>query len=243
MSQIAGHQKAMKNDDSDYGKPIVQVEAIERGREKDTGYTVPNKEKEPEQHFHEGETIKTSYTVEEDTPSLYQRLKSRLLVAEYQVRSMVADYTKRAPEKTNPGNDKKELKGKGKSGHKSSDGSDKLFSSKGTFGSETTEDQKVRAGEEMGTGYETSSDEGGSSVPSSATGDTAAPAPTQPEALFKPAKAKDDSDITLEELRASKLNQNSSAEDVKAPGILTRMKEEVDAITDTVTEELGLKGK
>ncbi|KAL2610978.1 hypothetical protein R1flu_022670 [Riccia fluitans] len=105
-----------------------------------------------------------------------------------------------------------------------------------------SEDKKVRAGEEMGTGYEESSEEGGFSPQSSLTDDVGT-LPVQPETPFKPVKSKDDSDVTLEELRASKLNQNASAEDVKAPGIFQRVMEEVDAVTDKVSEELGFKGK
>ncbi|KAL2653398.1 hypothetical protein R1flu_021526 [Riccia fluitans] len=257
--RIEEQREKMKDDETDYEKPIVQVEGIERGREKGIGYTgfVTKKEKEPERHFHEGDTIKTSYTVEEDAPSLYERIKGKFLAADYQVRTMVTDYTKKghahheralpvsatkAEDEVKGKNGKEGPTGSGNADDETSDGSESLSSSKGAFSSETTEDKKVQAGEEMGTGYEESSEEGGPSPPSSVTGDTGSHR-AQSESLFKPINPKDASDATVEEVQGSSLNQNASADDVKAPGFFTRIKEKVDALTDKVDEELGLKRK
>ncbi|KAG6555499.1 hypothetical protein Mapa_002734 [Marchantia paleacea] len=270
--RCAGRTMDTKDDENQYVKPIVHVEGIERGRKEDTSDIShagkKEKEKEPKGYVHEGDTIKTTYTVEDDSPSLYQKLRGKLVAAEEHFRSKDAIHTKKAdphPEvnfsTVQPSNKphvasemrtkmwgdkhhdnacKDEVEGKNtKSEVKSKDTKDKTSlprsiekysSAKASFDLETTEDRKVQAGDELGTGYEESSDEGGVS-------------PRQSESVFKPVKPKDDSEVTLEELRESKLNQNTNAEDVKAPGVFTRAKEEVDALSNQVSEGLGLKEK
>ncbi|BBN12553.1 hypothetical protein MPTK1_5g21050 [Marchantia polymorpha subsp. ruderalis] len=283
-SRSAGRSMDTKDDENEYDKPIVHVESIERGWKVGTSDIShagkKEKEKESKSHVHEGDTIRTTVTVEDDSPSLYQKLRGKLAAAEEHFRPKDAIHTKKAdphPEvnlsTVQPSNkphvasemrkemwgdkhhnnaSKDEVEGKNsKSEVKSKDTKDKTSgprsiekyaSAKAFFDSETTEDRKVQAGDELGTGYEEGSEEGGFS-PSSGTTSGSGSLPKQSESVFKPVKPKDDSEVTLEGLRESKLNQNSSAEDVKAPGVFTRAKEEVEALSDQVSEGLGLKEK
>ncbi|CAM6089210.1 unnamed protein product [Calypogeia fissa] len=75
-----------------------------------------------------------------------------------------------------------------------------------------------------------------SNAPSAETGSTGEAHQKKSQSV-KPVEAKDHDELTLESLRASKLTPQTSTDDVKAPGIFERVKEEVEAIAESIQEE------
>lgn len=246
--------------------PIVQVQGVEKGLEEDSRSSPSAKEaKKPSagnEYVHDGENIKTSYDVEEDvSPSLFQKLKEKFVGAEDNLHTNNAD-PHPAPSQNAPGilskvqqsilGKKNDVKPEAESKELKKVDSliPRSFQPKEVPIEFPREEPKVRSEEEekgttisgeLGTGYEEDSDKGALSSESSIDLSDKECSSRQPESVFKPVEVKDASETSLEDLRASKLNQNSTPDDVKAPGAFDRAKEEVEAVTDQIKEGLNLK--
>lgn len=240
--------------------PIVRVDGVEQGREEDASSVSSTKIRahspEGEQHNHEGDTIKSSYDVEEDVPpSLYEKLKGSVLGVEDKLRPKDALQAKNAdphPSLTpqGPGMFSHVQEMLWKTTDQAKPNAEADFSSKDAPAEPAimADDKPGFSSNELGTGYEEdtergalSSDDSIDSIDKESLSKQREGLSKQPEGLFKPVKENRASDLTLEDVRAKK--QVNSLDDVKAPGVLGRAKEEVEAVTDQVMEGLNLKEK
>ncbi|CAM6089601.1 unnamed protein product [Calypogeia fissa] len=205
-------------------KDWAKEQGVERGREEDPSSVLSgnsaSQSSEGDARVQEGNNTRSSYDRKEDvSPSFFQKLKGTFLGAED---------TKEQLKNAETVSSKDVAEGLKKPVGKSVQSDEK----RGQLGSD-----------ELGTGYEEDTEKGALSSESSADWSDNGAASSQPQSLFKPVKEKDPSDLTLEDLRATKAKKVSSPDEVKAPGILGRAYEEVEAVGEAAMEGLNFKGK
>lgn len=228
--------------------PIVQVRGTERGPEENPS-SVPSgkptsRSSEGEAHVHEGDNIRSSYDVEEDvSPSLFQKLKGTFLG--------VSENKDPNPTQTSEGSGMLSNLQHSLFGTKEQIKSAETISSeevgaglKKPVDSSVQSDEKrgQLSSDELGTGYEEDTERSGLSSDGSTDFSDKESSSSQDQSFFKPVK-ENSSELTLEDLRATKTNKVSSPDEIKAPGMLGRAKEELEAVTEAAMEGLNLSDK